>query len=322
MQRPSADMLLKDKWLAKLKVPNSVLRDLIPSYRQSLPGLDPQSEQYVPNPSRFLVLHFHVCSFSESFVRPESWTFSNEDEDFEDSGGESEFDSSTVHPISNPLPRSLKGLFNEVEHNNINAPTMLSNSFLPDDSGNHSTVVSRSRRLPSPIPPMPPSPYPPSPTPPSSTPPVYLSRPPPKQESTPPSHPTTPPSIHTTAIHLTGAHANTSSSLTPIPTPRRSPVSISETSSSEGGSYQQMAPRAFQALVNNYETTTTPFSPSSSSSSKSSHRMQTITGRAVRRDDPSTWKFPSAGYSGRQADLPNLGLGLVRHFQSIPNVSL
>jgi hypothetical protein len=43
MQRPSADMLAKDKWLAKLKVPNSVLRDLIPSYRQSLPGLDSQA---------------------------------------------------------------------------------------------------------------------------------------------------------------------------------------------------------------------------------------------------------------------------------------
>lgn len=42
-------MLAKDKWLGKLKVPNSVLRDLIPSYRQSLPGLDSQGEQYVPN---------------------------------------------------------------------------------------------------------------------------------------------------------------------------------------------------------------------------------------------------------------------------------
>jgi len=207
---------------------------------------------------------------------------------------------------------------------------------------------------------MAPSPYPPSPTLPSPTPPLYLSRPAPTAPSpipdpTPfPSHPTTPPLTRTTSIHLTtapglesqtsssGSTASTPSTLTPTSTDinplfRRSPVSVSasasssETSSSESGSYQQVPPvpppRPFQALpphlsqvgVNSHhENTTAPFSPSSS---KSSHRMHTITGKTIKRDDPSNWKFPSTPFnipSGRQPELPNLGLGLVCHILSSP----
>ncbi|KAF9524180.1 kinase-like domain-containing protein [Crepidotus variabilis] len=39
-ERLSAEALVKDKWIVKLKVQNTVLRDLIPASRQSLPSLD------------------------------------------------------------------------------------------------------------------------------------------------------------------------------------------------------------------------------------------------------------------------------------------
>lgn len=235
---------------------------------------------------------------------------------------------------------------------NVNT-SIPSNSSLLEDGTIYSTFVSRSRRVPSPIPPILPSSYPSSPMPPSSTPTLYQPRPGPvaiQDMPPPPSLPTTPPASHSTPIYLTAAttgaenhsrSTTTSSTLTPTaldPNSQsicRSPVSVSasasssENSSSESGSCQQIPPvppsMAFQPLpsyltqvgIINGNETTTPFTPSSSSSSsKSTHRMHTITGKTTRREDPSSWKFPVATVnlsSGRHPELPNLGLGLVCH---------
>lgn len=282
------------------------MKDLIPSYRQSLPSLNASNDRCA---IYFDSVTISQCdprrSYSEYFVRPESWSFGNEEQD------EVVFDNATVHPISTPLPRSLKGLFDD-----FGAPT---NQPYYDDKYKTLVIPTSLRTAVSDS--HPPSPHPPMSTTSSLTP-VSAPLATTDQSTTP--HSPLPPSTNFTSNnllpeeHLSSAGTST---LTPIPLDippaiqtRRSPVSSSSPEASSSDSSQKFPPPgpSIRPLHFNNE----PPSSSASSSFKTTHRMQTITGKTIRRDDSSgpSWKFPAPPISAsnsRGSETANVGLGLV-----------
>lgn len=300
---------MKDKWIVKLKVSNTLLKDLIPSYRQSLPGLGASNDRYVVYFDALMTsLSNSRRSYSEYFVRPESWSFGNEEED------EAAFDNATVHPISTPLPRSLKGLFDD-----FGTPT---NQPYCDD--NYKTLV-----IPTSLRTTVSDSHPPSPRPPSSTTyaPIPISAPLATTDQPTTPHSPLPPSTNFTSNnvlpeeHLSSAGNSSSSTLAPIPLDipptiqtRRSPISSSSPEASSSDSSQVLPPPGPSTRSLHFNND--PPSSSASSAFKATHRMQTITGKNIRRDDPSgpSWKFPAAPIStsnSRGSETANVGLGLV-----------